>query len=318
MCKKNAIEIDSTTSSNSKSISGNQLAGESKFAIFNDVNHFEQQVNRFISMDDAQMNGIKDSLRNVEIYPLSDYLNEEDESYEGLERIADILNKDGIIQVGDSIIRICKNENIAYILTPADTNYLQQLRQGILIDNYIYLHTNLEQPIFDLTAEEEGGDVSVGKRGLFCRDAWAQAKEDIDESWDGYVHGVHLPSNNDVLGVRWKVRYNAAGVWFTLFVNARVCRFRNNAIDFNTGEYRGLRRFSEEVSFRKRCGNSSNWTAGSITFDQANRWGTTHHSSPRALQRYDYKFWAEHTSHNHVNSSQPFRCYKWPLHIQNN
>jgi hypothetical protein len=237
-----------------------------------------------------------------------------------LERIADILNKDGIIQVGDSIIRICKNENIAYILTPADTNYLQEIRQGILIDNYIYLHTNLEQPIFDLTAEEEGGDVSVGKRGLFCRDAWAQAKEDIDESWDGFVHGVHMPSNNNVVGVRWKLRYNAAGVWFALFVNWRPCVHQNNQINFNTPFQRFMYRHGEEISFRRRCGDAFSWNIGQPSVLEPNGApggyrGREYHSSPRALQRYNVKYWAEHSV---LLGGQLFRCYKWPLHIQSN
>lgn len=320
MCKKQENFTENSSQQSSLSLTGNQPNDESRYLIFSDVNHFEEQTNRVMSMSDTEIAAYRDSLRLVQIIPLSDFMSPESEDYEGMERLMDVLNKDGIIQVGDSIIRICKSQNKAYILTPADTSYLTQLRNGTEVFGFIYIHENLDIPIFDIADEEAG---VAGKRGLFCRDRWAESKEDFDESWDGFPNGIHLPTSNGVTGVRWKVRYNAAGAWFSLFVNWRTCEFRNNGIDFNTGANIQLRRNQEDVSFRARCAkNSHNWTIGIGSTITVSSGGNNYHSAPRALQRYNLRFWGEHFSfrnnNNNPNMNQWNRCFKWPLHIQSN
>jgi hypothetical protein len=313
MCKKPDIESNGSTNNNSNASA--MLAITSKYLIFNTVNLFEQQMNRVTAMDSSQIATYRDSLRNSEILPLSDYLMPDDESFEGMERLTDILNKDGIVQVGDSIIRICKEENKAYILTPVNTDYLPQLRSGTIVEGYIFLHENLDVPIFDISDYEEG---AAGKRGLFCRESWAQGKQDLGESWDGYPSGTNNPVNG-IAGVRWKIRYNTAGIWFVLFSNQRVCRFRNNGIDFNTAENRFLYRHAIEISFRVRCARNpfSFTTHQRFPYTLFNQHGTKHHDSPRALQRYNYKYWGEHTN-NQTGLPPYYICTKWPLQIQSN
>lgn len=302
MCSKDQIEKPPL--SETSQIASTVFVTNNNYAIFTTQEQFETAVLRAIDMSEDELAAYVDSLN---IVSLRENLLDSDTLYEGIKGITSVLNKDGIIQIGDSIILIDKPNDKAYILTPANPDYLGELRNKQLVDGYIFLHETLDKPVL------EHGDIDgIGKKGIFCRDGWARERQDIGHSWDDYWN-VSIPVSNGTMGMQWKLRYATFGLWYSLTVNAKMVELNNNRIVgvVNGGRYPV--RHTIDVQWSRRCGNSHHSTnTMAIGWGLNNVTGETIYSNPRALQRYSLSFWAQHSI---TSGGTLFNCVKWPLHI---
>jgi hypothetical protein len=198
---------------NQSKIATSSVSSNHNYLIYPTQQDFETSMYRISNMTPDELTNFEDSLLALSITPLRQTLSENDTLWDGLENLTSLLNKDLIIQIEDKIIKVDKENDKAYILTPALTRYLPQLRNSELITNTIILHETLDKPIFEEYEEEDKG---FNKMGLFCNDRWAHAKSFQTFSWDN-LWNVRIPPNGTI-GMEWIIRYNT---W--LFILSLFC-----------------------------------------------------------------------------------------------
>jgi len=262
----------------------------SNYAIYQNQAQFEQSMNHYLSQDSTGRVQFEDSLIQLGIMPLSRTPLYDHETWLGLENIASLLNRDNLIQIGDSIIKIDKVNNVAYVLTPAAEAYLPSLKNNELVEGHIYLHETLEKPIFEEYEDEEG----FGKKRGVCRDATANQFDRLSYSWNGASNANVWTPPIGTNGVKWRIRYQAAGIYFSILTRAvAVARVLNGGI-----VEMGFQSWNEDaynLHWIQRCRNSANpIRSGRRLIYSGFEQMTKEYESLRALTRYRFIFWASH------------------------
>jgi hypothetical protein len=287
------------------------------YAIFATQADFEQNMYNWLSLDSSEKVQYGDSLVAQGIMPLDRVLAEEDltETWLGLDNISAILNKDNLIQIGDSLIKIDKVNNRAFILTPVSSDLINDLKNNEIVEGHIYLHETLEKPIFE-EYEEDGVESGYGKRkGVLCRDGWARGRSERTYSWDNHWQ-VRIPANGTG-GVRWDIWYATAGVWFSINSSAKMVLYTNGTIQYVVLGQREFFRHHAEISWRRRSGVSHSSVEGTVGYGSWREYRfPSVYTSPRALQRYSYKLWAQHSASPPSQTPVLFNAFSWPLIIE--
>jgi hypothetical protein len=300
--KEKSEKLEQGSNANASTSNDNYVVYESQQA-------FENHINYYISLSTEEKGQFKDSLISLGIIPLSTTLNDTDDTWLGLENFTAILNKDKLIQIGDSLIKIDKVGNVAYILSPVDLEYLPDLKNNQVVDGYVHLHDNLEQPIFEEPAEEGEG---FGKAGLFCREKWANQQDQLTYSWDNHWQVYMAPPGT--VGVKWRIRYTAAGIYFVVAVRyASIQRKLDGNIEESGSQ--NIFQHAYEFDWRRRCRSDEYiLNLNQLGFGSLPHGTDKMYEATRALRRYTFKYWGRHTNNNGIF----FNAYLWPMEIHSN
>ncbi len=207
----------------------------------------------------------------------------EAEVVETNEFLSTILNKDGMITIGDYFFKIDLEDEKVYVLPVSLKDWLGDL-QNINLSNEDILVFSTDDDVLDLLAEGSKGSAN-SRTMLFCNDRSARGDMEKEK-----FHEYSDPVAQVDYQAKIKHGYQKAGVYFSLMTQLKHMDRFQSASNLTPWSFSNTEIYLEYYyKYKQRCRSGDHWDRNSKYEAWDNKLIRRHYESTRGLA----KIWIE-------------------------